>query len=206
MTEICVGPPVQLAGKCTVKSFARQCLCRQLNLQMKAAHLVFFPQTWGGGVCSRATWQTAHHSVHLNNELLGWSVTRGWRGTWWWLNSACVPRLIWSMLQQSEILAACSAAVQSCQTRFGPLTGCDSRRKARWKKELQHLFVPSERRALITGWEYEVDLQNGALWCTLMLCSPDSWNKQKGVRFEPENRTDDELLKHCVEFSWLGAV
>lgn len=64
-------------------------------------------------------WQIAHRSFHLNNRLLGWSIARDWWETRWWLHSVCVPRLMWSMLQQSEILAACSARCRAVRYASG---------------------------------------------------------------------------------------
>lgn len=64
-------------------------------------------------------WQIAHCSFHLNNRLQGWGIARDWWGTWWWLYSVCVPRLIWSMLQQSETPAACSARCRAVRYASG---------------------------------------------------------------------------------------
>lgn len=111
--------------------------------------------------------QIAHRSFHLNNRLLGWGIVRDGWGTWWWLYSVCVSGLIWSMLQQSESLVACSArcrAVRYASGLWQPVVA-----GGRPGENEITASVQSGRGALIIGREYEVDLENDPTWLTLML-------------------------------------
>lgn len=143
----------------------------QTKLQMNAPPPHFPGLTW-----SQVMRQIAHRSFNLKNRLLGRGLARDWWGIQWWLYSVCVQGLMWSMLQQSESLAACSA---QCRT-VRHTSGLWQTLVVGWRPGENEIAASAQSRRgmLRTGREYQVDLQNDPLWFTLMLCSPDSWEQK----------------------------